>query len=127
MIVLEVTFHSFGTKLALVDREFFPGFKANHPFIMDFELNATLHTAKAAVGLDEAVRHFARLPAAGWLIIQVWTILLDETMLRQRKFRHSESPDPSLVTPLVTPPVGRANPARLRQNNLAGVAWFSLD
>src|SRR5439155_16268047 len=61
MIVLQVAFHTFGTKLALIDRELFPRLEADYLVVFDLELNATLDAAKATMRFHEFVL-LARVP-----------------------------------------------------------------
>jgi hypothetical protein len=56
MIVLQVALHSFGTKLALIDRELLPRLEPDHFAVFDLELNAALDAAKAAMRFHELVR-----------------------------------------------------------------------
>ncbi len=57
--------HALRTKLALVDREFFPRFESDHFVIFDLELNAALHAAEATMRLHEPVRFTIVPPARG--------------------------------------------------------------
>ena len=81
VVVLEITLDPFGTQLALIDRKVFPGFKADHFFVMDFELNATLDAAETAVRFDEPVRLMLRQPTTGRFIIEMRPVLLNQFLL----------------------------------------------
>ena len=53
---LQVTLHAFRAKHSVVEWEFFPRFKANHPVAADFELNAALLAAETTMRFHELVR-----------------------------------------------------------------------
>ena len=92
MAALQVALDPFGTEHAAVHRKLLPGLKTDHPIVFDFELDATLHAAEAAMGLDQTVRHLA-FPAYGGLV-EMRTIL--RYQLRQRLWhsRHGNSTRP---------------------------------
>src|SRR6185436_9615171 len=67
MFVLQVTLHALRTQHAVIDRKLFPRLEADHLVVLDLQLNAALHSAEAAMRLDQL--RFAELlvlqPAAG--------------------------------------------------------------
>ena len=73
---MQVTLDPLGTKLALVARKLFPGFKPDHLLIFDLELNPTLDPAKATMGFDELIG-FPRFPPAHRRIARRRTVASD--------------------------------------------------
>ena len=56
MLVLHVALDSLGAEAALIEREVLPRFKSDYAIVFDFELNAALLAAEAAVSFDHAIR-----------------------------------------------------------------------
>src|SRR5438552_2996400 len=55
MVALQIPFDSFGAQRSFVGWEFHPRLEANEAIVLHFELDATLHAAKATVCFDEAI------------------------------------------------------------------------
>lgn len=65
---LQVTFHPFGTKLAVVDRELQPGFKTDNLIVFSEQLDAALLPAETTMGFDHAIRYDAGIQTlARWI------------------------------------------------------------
>src|SRR6266702_8175848 len=91
---LEVALDPFGTEHAPVHRELFPGLETDNGIPLHLELDTTLHTAKAAMRLDETVRLPASLPSARRGVMEMGTVLLREVRERLRRCRH-KAPHPN--------------------------------
>jgi hypothetical protein len=61
MVILQVALDAFRAKPAFVEGKFLPRLEAHHLVVLHQQLDAALHAAETAVGLD----HFIRLVAAG--------------------------------------------------------------
>src|SRR5712691_1114472 len=85
---LKVAFHPFGTEHPPVQREVFPGFKADDLLVLDFELNAALDTAEATMGLDEPIRGPAPMPATRRRVMEMGAVLRDQLCGCLRKSSH---------------------------------------
>ena len=93
MAALEVALDPFGTEHATVHRELLPGLEADNCIVLDLELDATLHAAKAAMRFDETVRFPTPLPSPGRGVVEMRAILLRELCERLRQCRH-KAPHP---------------------------------
>jgi len=91
MAPLQIPFHPFRAELAFVEREFFPRFKANNVVLFDFELDAALHSAEAAMGFYEPFWLATALPSPGRNVCQVWAELFLEDFGGRREFSHVPS------------------------------------
>ena len=94
MAALEVALDPFGTEHAAVHRELLPGLETDDRIVLDLELDATLHAAKAAMRLDETVRLPTPLPSTRRGVVEMGTILLRELRERLRRRRH-KAPHPN--------------------------------
>ena len=53
MAALQITLHAFGAQFPFIKGELFPGLETDHMVVTDFQLNAALLAAKAAMRLDQ--------------------------------------------------------------------------
>src|SRR6185437_2742159 len=93
MLILHVALHALGTETPLVEGEVLPRLKTYHPVIFHFELNATLLSAKAAMGLYDPVRFNFRVPAGDGNAIQSRAKLRDQLRNGYWRFGHRFSDD----------------------------------
>ena len=92
MIILQITFDTFGAQFTLIDWKIVPGFKPDHTFVMDFELDTALHTTETAVGFDQPIWLSVCLPTIWRFIIQMRSKLVNQFGFRQWKRGHMMRP-----------------------------------
>jgi hypothetical protein len=79
VLVLHVTLYTFRAKASLVERKVFPWLKADHAVVFDFELNAALLSAEAAMSLYDSVRLNIGVPAHCGNTVQSGAELINES------------------------------------------------
>ena len=90
MIVLQVALDAFRTKPAFVERELFPRFEADDLVVFDQQLDAALHPAETAMGLDDLVRLVASGIALARRVVQMRPELGDKSLFGGGECCHSQ-------------------------------------
>src|SRR5262249_23011615 len=72
---LEIAFDHLGTEHAAVHRELLPGLETDDRIVLNLKLDTTLHAAKAAMCLDQAVWLCTPLPSTRWSVVEMRTVL----------------------------------------------------
>src|SRR5688572_30770070 len=112
MACLQIALHTLRAKHSAIDRKVFPRLEAGHLVIFDFELNATLHTAEAAMGFHQTVWLLARSPASWRHVVEMGTVQLDQFRDRLRNVCHwISSPAPRRKSPATSNPCQLFAPA----------------
>ena len=96
VLILHVTLHALGAKLAAIEGKIFPRLKTNNSVVLYAKLNAALLPAKAAMGFDELLIFRCTEPTrpqahdAAWDRIHVPILVLQPEVwpLQQSPLRH---------------------------------------
>src|SRR5262245_23250192 len=95
MPALHVALHTLRTELSLIEREFYPGIKADHVVIFYKQRDTALLAAKAAMGIDATIWFIQTSPSAFRHELQVRPIFVNELFNRLGEFRHGLSREKS--------------------------------
>ncbi len=92
MLILHVTLHALGAKLAAIEGKIFPRLKTNNSVVLYAKLNAALLPAKAAMGFDELLIFRCTSPPARRHTMQRGTEYTYQFWCFNRKSGHYSSP-----------------------------------